>query len=74
MSFCCKICFDVLFQQIHVFDTLSPSREVSAAFEVWGADLVEVAPPLAGEIDGEPERTIQTAARYVGEQIRAALG
>ncbi|MCA9609417.1 MAG: arginase family protein, partial [Myxococcales bacterium] len=45
-------------------------REVGGAFACWGSDLVEVAPPLAGEVDGEPQRTLRTSVRYLAEQIR----
>jgi len=41
-------------------------------FPVVAGDLVEVAPPLAHEIEGEPDRTLATAARYLGDLV--ALG
>ena len=44
-----------------------------SAFAPWGSDLVEVAPPLGGEIEGEPQRTLRTSARYLAEQIRLGL-
>lgn len=47
--------------------------EVGGAFELWGSDLVEVAPPLAGEIDGEPLTTVRTAARYIEEQLALSV-
>jgi len=34
-----------------------------------GADLVEVAPPLANDVPGEPETTLATAARYLADMI-----
>lgn len=48
-------------------------REVGAAFEIWGTDLVEVAPPLAGEIDGEPGTTLRTSVRYLREQLALSV-
>lgn len=48
-------------------------REVGAAFEIWGSDLVEVAPPLAGEIDGEPHTTLRTSARYLAAQLALSV-
>ncbi|HEX9291448.1 MAG TPA: arginase family protein [Anaeromyxobacteraceae bacterium] len=44
-------------------------REVGLA----GGDVMEVAPPLAHG-DGEPERTLALAARYLRETMAAALG
>ena len=44
-------------------------REVGLA----GGDVMEVAPPLAHG-DGEPERTLSLAARYLRETAAAALG
>lgn len=44
-------------------------REVGLA----GGDVMEVAPPLAHG-DGEPERTLSLAARYLRETVAAALG
>jgi agmatinase len=49
-------------------------RRVGTAFPVWGSDLVEVAPPLAGHAPGEPDKTLRTAARYIEAQVRRALG
>ncbi len=46
---------------------------VGAAFPVWGSDLVEVAPPLAGHSPREPAVTLRTAAHYVEAQARACL-
>jgi agmatinase len=48
-------------------------REVGAAFPCWGSDLVEVAPPLAGAVDGEPQTTLRTSVRYLREQIALGL-
>ena len=49
------------------------TRAVTAAFPLVGGDLVEVAPPLAGDRPGEPERTLETARVYLGDLIRAGL-
>jgi arginase family enzyme len=48
-------------------------ERVAAAFPVWGSDLVEVAPPLAGHSPREPATTLRTAVRYVEAQARASL-
>ncbi|MBX3273392.1 MAG: arginase family protein [Sandaracinaceae bacterium] len=48
-------------------------REVGAAFPCWGSDLCEVAPTLGGDIDGEPQRTLSTAADYLEDQIALGL-
>lgn len=48
-------------------------ERVAGAFELWGSDLVEVAPPLAHEREGEPARTLETAARFVEAQLRQTL-
>jgi guanidinobutyrase len=48
-------------------------RRVGEAFPVWGSDLVEVAPPLAGHSPREPENTLRTAASYVEEQARQSV-
>lgn len=42
-------------------------------FRFVGGDLVEVAPPLAGSIDGEPEKTLSIASRYLADLMRAGL-
>ncbi len=42
-------------------------------FPLVGGDLVEVAPPLAGDVDGEPERTLGTASDYFDDMIQAGL-
>ena len=48
-------------------------QEVGRAFPIWGSDLVEVAPPLAGHSPREPRNTLRTAARYLEAQARAML-
>ena len=48
-------------------------REVGREFEPWGSDLVEVAPPLSSGIPEEPGRTLDTAVRYLHEQIALGL-
>jgi agmatinase len=48
-------------------------RGVTGAFEVWGSDLVEVAPTLGGHSPREPAATLATAAHYVESQVRASL-
>jgi len=52
---------------------LSLIRAVGEAFPVWGSDLVEVAPPLAGHSPREPEQTLRTAASYVEAQARISI-
>ncbi len=42
-------------------------------FPLVGADLVEVAPTLAGHIPGEPERTLATSLRYLEQFCRLAI-
>ncbi len=42
-------------------------------FELIGADLMEVAPCHSRGIEGEPHRTLQLAAYYVFESIRAMI-
>ncbi len=49
-------------------------REVAAAFPVWGADLVEVAPPLRLHAAQEPQTTLETAAKYFEVQAEVMLG
>jgi agmatinase len=49
-------------------------RRLAAAFPVWGSDLVEVAPPLAGHSPREPAHTLATAAHYIEVQAEATLG
>jgi agmatinase len=48
-------------------------RTVGAAFPIWGSDLMEVAPPLAGHSPREPETTLRTAANYIEEQARLGM-
>ena len=49
-------------------------QRVSEPFEVVGADVVEVAPPLKWHVPGEPARTIATACGYVLAQVDAMCG
>jgi arginase family enzyme len=49
------------------------TRQVTAAFPMLGGDLVEVAPPLAGDRPGEPGRTLATARAYLADLIEAGL-
>ena len=42
-------------------------------FPLVGGDLVEVAPPLAGHVPGEPKRTLDTAGRYLGDLLDLGL-
>lgn len=49
-------------------------RRLGEAFPVWGSDLVEVAPTVAGHSPREPGLTLSTAADYVEVQARASLG
>lgn len=46
---------------------------VGAALPIVGADLVEVAPPLAHERPGEPERTLDVGLRYLAVSAEAIL-
>jgi agmatinase len=48
--------------------TLALTRE----FPLIGADLVEVAPPLGAGRPGEPQRTLQTALRYLADLVGQA--
>ncbi len=48
-------------------------EQVGAAFACWGSDLVEVAPPLAGAVNGEPGTTLGTSIRYLRAQIALGL-
>ena len=41
------------------------TRRIGSVIPLIGADLVEVAPPLAGHQSGEPKRTLETACRYL---------
>jgi agmatinase len=49
------------------------TRRITEAFPMIGGDLVEVAPPLAGERPGEPARTLATARAYLADLIDAGL-
>lgn len=49
------------------------TRGLGARFPLVGGDLVEVAPPLAGELPGEPEMTLTTSARYLNDLISLGL-
>ncbi|GAB4562290.1 MAG: agmatinase [Haliangiales bacterium] len=49
------------------------TRRLAQRYPLIGADLVEVAPPLAGERPGEPARTLATASAYLGDLISAGL-
>ncbi|MCK6549720.1 arginase family protein [Myxococcota bacterium] len=59
---------------LHPDTVVTLIREVTSVFPMWGSDLVEVAPPVAGEISGEPSITLATSVRYLEVQARAALG
>ena len=48
-------------------------ERVGGAFPIWGSDLVEVAPAVAGHAPGEPAITLRTAATYVEAQARRAM-
>ena len=48
-------------------------RRLAAAFPVWGSDLVEVAPAVAGHSPREPALTLATAAHYIEVQAEATL-
>ncbi|MCA9539820.1 MAG: arginase family protein [Myxococcales bacterium] len=48
------------------------TRRVAARFPLVGGDLVEVAPPLAHEVPGEPAMTLDTSARYLGDLLALA--
>ncbi len=48
-------------------------RAVGAAFPVWGADIMEVAPPLGPRDPAEPGRTLATAVAYLEAQAEVAL-
>jgi agmatinase len=49
-------------------------QSLCTSFTFVGGDLVEVAPTLAGEIPGEPARTLATASSYMSDLINAGLG
>jgi arginase family enzyme len=46
---------------------------VTRAFPMLGGDLVEVAPPLAGDRPGEPGRTLALARAYLADLVEAGL-
>ncbi len=48
------------------------TRAIAARFPLIGGDLVEVAPPLAGHLPGEPEKTLTVAADYLADLIDLA--
>lgn len=48
------------------------TRRIAARFELVGGDLVEVAPPLAHAVAGEPARTLETAGQYLADLITGA--
>ncbi len=50
----------------------SLTRLLAQRFPLVGGDLVEVAPPLAHGAPGEPGRTLDTAARYLGDLVQCA--
>ncbi len=58
---------------LHPDVVLTLIERVGGAFTVWGSDLVEVAPPVGQRADGEPARTLETAARYVEAQLALSL-
>ncbi len=45
-------------------------RALRERFPLVGGDLVEVAPPLANDRPGEPERTLDVAGRYLADLVR----
>jgi agmatinase len=49
------------------------THAVTGAYPMLGGDLVEVAPPLAGDIPGEPARTLATARAYLPDLLAAGL-
>jgi arginase family enzyme len=49
------------------------TRELGEHFPLIGGDLVEVAPPLAGDLEGEPTTTLNTAAAYVADLVELGL-
>ena len=46
------------------------TARLRARFPLLGGDLVEVAPPLAHGLPGEPERTLDVAAAYLDDLVR----
>ena len=49
------------------------TQRLARAYPLIGGDLVEVAPPLAGDVPGEPARTLATAGSYLDDLIAAGL-
>lgn len=49
------------------------TRRVARELPLVGGDLVEVAPPLAHEREGEPALTLDTAALYLEDLVELAL-
>lgn len=50
------------------------TRHVTGALPMIGGDLVEVAPPLGGDLPDEPRRTLETARDYLADLVAAGLG
>lgn len=48
------------------------TRRLMERFPLVGADLVEVAPPLAHELAGEPDRTLDVALDYLDDLVAAS--
>ncbi|MFT4706021.1 MAG: arginase family enzyme [Bradymonadia bacterium] len=49
------------------------TERVAAVFPLIGADLVEVAPPLVGTYENEPENTLRVGASYVDQFLRLGM-
>ncbi len=49
-------------------------RRLAREFDVVGADITELSPPLKWHVRGEPTRSNQMAAHYTVNQIEALLG
>jgi arginase family enzyme len=49
------------------------TQTLCRSFSFVGGDLVEVAPPLAGDRPGEPAKTLKTASAYLEDFISAGL-
>ena len=60
-------------QGLHPDQVSELSIELAKRFPLIGADLVEVAPPLAAHHESEPQATLRTACRYLGDLIDLAL-
>lgn len=58
---------------LHADQVAEVITRVGAALPYVGADLVEVAPPLAHERPGEPERTLDVGLRYLQVTAEAIL-